>query len=124
MPEKTIEDIDVCSVVLKHDEDVERVLKNMPATDTLEDLAELFKALSDSTRVRILWALSMHELCVCDLTAVMGMSQSAISHQLRLLKSAKLVRSRRDGRSVYYSLADAHVSLLFSQGLEHVMEKE
>lgn len=118
------DDVDVCSAHIKHDDDVNHVLKNMPESMVLENLSELFKVLGDVTRVRILWALSMQELCVCDLTAVMGMTQSAISHQLRLLKSAKLVRSRREGRSVYYSLADAHVSLLFSQGLEHVKEKE
>lgn len=118
------DDVDVCSAHIKHDDDVNHVLKNMPESMVLENLSELFKVLGDVTRVRILWALSMQELCVCDLTAVMGMTQSAISHQLRLLKSAKLVRSRREGRSVYYSLADTHVSLLFSQGLEHVKEKE
>lgn len=116
--------IDLCSVECQHPEVIQHVVKNLPDQVVLENLAELFKTLGDPTRARILWALSVHEMCVCDLTNVMGMSQSAVSHQLRLLKQAKLVRSRRDGRVVYYSMADAHVSLLFSQGLEHVQEKE
>ena len=96
----------------------------MPDSELLVRLADLFKVLGDPTRVRILWALSLHEMCVCELAKSLDMSQSMVSHQLRLLRNARLVRGRREGRSIYYSLADAHVSLLFSQGLEHVQEKE
>ena len=85
-------------------------------------LAELFKALGDYTRVRILFALSINELCVCALAEVLDMSQSAISHQLRLLRAAKLVRYRKDGKNVYYDLDDDHVKNLLSQGIEHIHE--
>jgi DNA-binding transcriptional ArsR family regulator len=106
------------------DSAVSHVRRNLPDQDVAEALARLFKVLGDPTRVRLLWILSMEELCVDDLAQVTGMSQSAVSHQLHILRQAKLVRPRREGRKVYYALADAHVSLLFSQGLEHVQEKE
>ena len=85
-------------------------------------LAGIFKVLGDVTRVRILKALSIEELCVCDLTAVLGLTQSAVSHQLRLLRVARLVKYRKDGKAVYYSLDDDHVKTLFDQGLEHVQQ--
>lgn len=107
-----------CDSALHH------VRRNLPDEDVTDALARLFKVLGDSTRVRILWILSMEELCVDELAEVTHMSQSAVSHQLHILRQAKLVRPRREGRKVYYALADAHVSLLFSQGLEHVQEKE
>ena len=102
---------------------MDHIKQNLPETGVIDALAELFKSLGDPTRVRILWALSLHEMCVCELASSLEMNQSAVSHQLRLLKNARLVRARREGRSIYYSLADAHVSLLFSQGLEHVQER-
>ncbi|MDA2916315.1 metalloregulator ArsR/SmtB family transcription factor [Nitrospinae bacterium AH_259_B05_G02_I21] len=83
-------------------------------------LAEIFRALGDPTRVRILHALAASELCVCDLAAILGMSQSAVSHQLRLLRSLRLVRHRREGRMVYYALDDDHIEKLLAQGLDHV----
>ncbi|MCA5960601.1 metalloregulator ArsR/SmtB family transcription factor [Blautia sp. RD014234] len=85
-------------------------------------LADLFKVFGDPTRIRILYALSAGELCVCDIASVLNMTQSAISHQLRVLKQIKLVKFRREGKTVYYSLADAHVETILSQGLEHVQE--
>jgi DNA-binding transcriptional ArsR family regulator len=92
------------------------------AEETVAALAETFRALGDATRVRILHALSQAEVCVCDLAASMDVSDSAVSHQLRLLRSLRLVKSRREGRHIYYSLADQHIVRLFEQGLEHVQE--
>ena len=105
-----------------HDEIVERVQKEMPGEDTLYDLTELFRIFGDSTRIRILYVLFEAEMCVCDIAALLGMTQSAISHQLRALKNARLVKSRRDGKTVFYSLADDHVKTIIDQGLEHILE--
>ncbi len=91
--------------------------------DSAAALAETFKALGDPTRVRILDALAHAEVAVCDLAEMLGITQSAISHQLRLLRSMRLVRSRRDGRHIYYMVDDDHISKLFKQGLEHVQER-
>lgn len=95
----------------------------MPDEDDLLDLAELFKVFGDSTRVKILCALLRAEMCVCDIAVLLGMTKSSISHQLRILKQSKLVKYRREGRVVYYSLADEHVEHIFDQGLSHVCEK-
>ena len=90
--------------------------------DTLYDLTELFRIFGDSTRIRILYVLFEAEMCVCDIAALLGMTQSAISHQLKALKNARLVKSRRDGKTVFYSLADDHVKTIIDQGLEHILE--
>jgi ArsR family transcriptional regulator, lead/cadmium/zinc/bismuth-responsive transcriptional repressor len=90
--------------------------------DVAISLAELFKALGDPTRVKILFSLMTRELCVCDLTAVIGVSESAVSHQLKMLRTLRLVKYRREGKILYYSLADDHIEKLFAQGLEHVTE--
>jgi DNA-binding transcriptional ArsR family regulator len=90
---------------------------------TIVELAETFKVLSEPTRVRILHALSVEELCVCDISAVVQMTSSAVSHQLRILRTARLVRSRKDGKMVYYSLDDEHVRNLFEEGIRHLKEK-
>jgi len=111
-----------CEVFCAHKEIVDRVKPDMPDEETLYDLAELFKVFGDSTRIRILYVLFEAEVCVCDIAEVLNMSQSAISHQLRVLKQSRLVRSRRDGKTVYYSLADDHVRDIIGQGLEHVEE--
>ena len=100
----------------------ERVLTDMPDEESLYDLAELFKVFSDSTRIRILYALFESELCVCDIAEVLSMTQSAISHQLRVLKQARLVRNRREGKQIYYSLADDHVRTIIGQGMDHITE--
>jgi len=92
------------------------------AEATVVALAEIFKALGDTTRVRMLDALARDEVCVCDLAGMLGLTESAVSHQLRLLRSLRLVKSRRDGRHIYYALADQHIVKLFEQGLEHVQE--
>lgn len=96
--------------------------ERIPPDEIAYDLADLYKVFSDTTRIRILYALSCTELCVYDISAVVGMSQSAISHQLRVLKQAKLVKYRREGKTVFYSLADKHIHTILSQGLEHVQE--
>lgn len=105
-----------------HRELVEKVICSLPNEDKLCDLAELFKVFGDSTRIRILSVLLDEEMCVCDLTETLGMNQSAVSHQLKLLKLAKLLKSRRDGKLVYYSLADDHVATILAMGLEHIEE--
>ena len=94
----------------------------MPEEETLFDLAELFKVFGDSTRIRILYLLFESEMCVCDIAQLLGMTQSAISHQLQVLKKSKLVKYRRQGKTVFYSLADAHVRAIIGQGMEHISE--
>ena len=105
-----------------HEDVVKRVLDKQPADEYLYDLAELFKVFGDSTRIRILFVLFEAEVCVCDLAKVLNMTQSAISHHLRILKQNKLVNSRREGKSVFYSLADGHVRTIIAQGREHIEE--
>ena len=114
--------VECCEFMHAHDEIVKRVQKEMPGEDTLYDLTELFRIFGDSTRIRILYVLFEAEMCVCDIAALLGMTQSAISHQLKALKNARLVKSRRDGKTVFYSLADDHVKTIIDQGLEHILE--
>ncbi|MDE5863093.1 MAG: metalloregulator ArsR/SmtB family transcription factor [Lachnospiraceae bacterium] len=113
---------EICECNAIHQDVVSRVRKLMPEEETLYDLAELFKVFGDTTRVRILCALFESEMCVCDISILLGMSQSSISHQLRVLKTAKLVKNRKDGKVVYYSLDDEHIKHIFEQGLEHISE--
>lgn len=115
-------DIDVCEEIELHKSLLKIVNETMPDESELYDLSELFKVFGDSTRIRILFVLFEAEVCVCDLAAALNMTQSAISHQLRILKQNKLVKSRRDGKSVFYSLADNHVRTIIAQGLEHITE--
>ncbi|MCH5158603.1 MAG: helix-turn-helix transcriptional regulator [Clostridiales bacterium] len=100
----------------------EKIRKGMPDEDLLVDIAELFKVFGDSTRTKILAALSQSECCVCCLSSVLGMSVSAVSHQLRILRQSKLVKTRRIGKEVYYSLDDEHIGEIFTTALEHVKE--
>jgi DNA-binding transcriptional ArsR family regulator len=111
---------DTCQVTFVDEERILRVKSKMSPIEALFDLAETFKVLGDSTRVRILHALSIEELCVCDIASLLGMTQSAVSHQLRLLRAGKLVRYRKEGKMVYYSLDDDHVLRLLSEGLGHL----
>ncbi len=115
-------DIECCEKNEIHKDVVEAVMKNMPDENELYDLAELFKVFGDSTRIRILFVLSEAEVCVCDLAMTLNMTQSAISHQLKILKQNKLVKSRREGKSIFYSLADDHVKTIIAQGMEHIEE--
>lgn len=114
--------IEKCDCNIIHEDVVQKVKENMPPEENLYDLAELFKVFGDSTRIRILHALSASPMCVCDIAALLGMTQSAISHQLRVLKQARLVKYKKEGKIVYYSLDDDHVSQIFAQGLDHVRE--
>ncbi len=110
-----------CNVI--HQDIVDTVKVKMPDEENLYDLAELFKVFGDTTRIKILWALAESEMCVCDIAVLLNMTQSAISHQLRILKQTRLVKSRKDGKVVYYTLDDAHVKQIFDQGLIHINEK-
>ena len=111
-----------CQEETVHEDAVESVRTQLPPDELLYDLAELFKIFGDSTRIKILYALLERELCVCDIAKLMDVTQSAVSHQLRVLKSSKLVKFRREGKTVYYSLADEHVIRILSQGMEHIEE--
>ena len=114
--------VECCEQIFVHGDLVEKVNREMPEEEELYDLAELFKVLGDSTRIRILFVLFEAEVCVCDLAEILHMTQSAISHQLKILKQAKLVSARREGKSVFYSLADDHVRTIIAQGREHIEE--
>lgn len=114
--------VESCDLVRVHEDVIQRVRGELPDEDALYDLTELFRIFGDSTRIRILYVLSASEMCVCDIAALLGMTQSAISHQLRALKNARLIKSRRDGKTVFYSLADSHVRTIIDQGMEHVSE--
>jgi len=114
--------MDFCDCTVIHADAVEKVRETMPEDSRLYDLADFFKVLGDSTRVKIMWALDSQEMCVCDLAVLLNMTKSAISHQLKALRQANLVSFRREGKIVYYSLADDHVRDIFEKGLEHISE--
>ena len=111
-----------CEAVEVHEDLLKLVREKLPAEESLMDLAELFKVFGDSTRIRILFVLFEAEVCVCDLAEALSMTQSAISHKLSILKRNKLVKCRREGKSMFYSLADDHVRTIVSQGMEHIEE--
>ncbi len=113
---------ETCSVRHVHESLTKTVEKTLPGEENMRALADFYKVFADPTRIKILCALLISELCVCDLAKVCGMTQSAISHQLRLLKQMKLVKNRRDGKTVYYSLDDSHIRGILSQGMEHITE--
>ncbi|MGI6013987.1 MAG: ArsR/SmtB family transcription factor [Oscillospiraceae bacterium] len=114
--------IECCEFAFVHEDIVNAVNKKLPEEDVLYDLAELFRVFGDSTRIKILYVLFESEMCVCDIAQLLGMKQSAISHQLKNLKQARLITSRREGKSIFYSLSDNHVRSIISQGLEHIEE--
>ena len=107
-----------------HESEVARVRSLMPDEDTLADVAELFKVFGDSTRTRILSALFEAELCVCDIASLLGMTKSAVSHQLRILRQTKVVKNRKQGKEVYYSLDDEHISRIYKMAVEHLCEEK
>ena len=115
-------EIEQCDFIHVHEEIVKRVTKAMPDEDQLMDLADFFKVFADSTRIKILYVLSQAEMCVCDIANLLQMGQSAISHQLRVLKQMRLIKYRRDGKTVFYSLADSHIETILAQGMEHIEE--
>lgn len=111
-----------CDEYCTHDDVIEQIRPMLPDVEELYDLAELFKVFGDTTRIRILYALFEAELCVCDIAKMLDLTPSAISHQLRLLKQSRLVKSRRDGKTIYYSLSDDHVRMIIDAGKEHIEE--
>lgn len=121
MEEKEV--IQNCQCTVIHEDIVNKVREYIPKEEILYDLADLFKIFGDTTRIKILSALLQEEMCVCDIAALLGMTHSAISHQLRVLKQARLVRYRKEGKVVYYSLDDDHVKSIFNQGLIHIEER-
>ncbi len=119
---KKLGTIERCISDVIHEDVVNKVKEKMHDEQTFYELADLFKVFGDSTRIKILWALDEAEMCVCDIAALLNMSQSAISHQLRVLRQANLVKNRIEGKVVYYSLSDEHVKLIFNQALDHINE--
>lgn len=115
-----MENLTCCQSI--HSDVIAKVKSLMPAEELLFELAELFKVFGDTTRAKILSALFHSEMCVCDIAKLLNMNQSAVSHQLRVLKQARLVKYRKDGKTVYYSLDDEHIKNIFDQGLEHITE--
>lgn len=111
-----------CEYLCVHEDTVKKVKNDMPEEEKLYDLAELFKIFGDSTRIKILYALFEAELCVCDIAQLLNVSQTAVSHQLRVLKTNKLVKCRKEGKNVFYSLADDHVCSIINQGMDHINE--
>lgn len=113
----------VCDCEVIHENVVNQVKTRMPCEEDIYDLADFFKVLGDSTRTKIIWALDESEMCVCDIAALLNMTKSAISHQLRALRNADLVKFRREGKTVFYSLKDQHVRDVYEIGMEHIREK-
>lgn len=113
---------DDCDHIEVHNEIINDVEKNMPSQEILMNLAEFFKVFGDTTRIRILYALFQSEMCVCDIASLLNITQSAISHQLRTLKQMQLVKFRREGKTVFYSLSDGHIKTIINQGMEHICE--
>ncbi len=116
------ERVEGCDYIHVHEDIVRKVNEQMPEEDKLYDLADFFKVFADSTRIKMLYVLMCSEMCVCDIAQILNMTQSAISHQLRTLKQMDLVRNRREGKTVFYSLADGHIKTILSQGLDHIEE--
>ena len=119
-----MENIETCESEIINEDTVKKVKATFPKDEMIFDLADFYKIFGDTTRVKILYALDKSELCVCDISALLGMSVSAVSHQLRALRESDLVRTKRDGKVIYYSLADEHVKSILECGIEHISEKE
>ena len=115
---------ELCECEIIHEDIVKKVKSTFPKDEMIFDLADFYKIFGDTTRVKILYALDKNELCVCDISALLGMSLSAVSHQLRTLRESDLVRTKRQGKVIYYSLADDHVKSILECGIEHIKEKE
>lgn len=117
-----VDNVDICDVEHKHKDSVSEVKAKIPDDNKISDLANFYKALGNTTRIKILYSLLVSELCVCDITEVLDMTTSAVSHQLKILKDLKLVKNRRDGKVIYYSLYDNHIEKLLMQTFEHITE--
>lgn len=115
-------EIETCELICVHEDIVKQVSEHMPKEEELYDLADFFKVFGDTTRIKILYVLFQSEMCVCDIAGLLGMTQSAISHQLRILKQMQLVKYRREGKTVFYSLSDGHIKTIMNQGIEHIRE--
>ena len=115
-------EVECCDVICVHEDMIQKVKKLLPEEELIKELADFYKVFGDATRLKILCVLLESEMCVCDLAELLEMTQSAISHQLRVLKQMKLVKNRREGKTVYYSLADGHIQNIISQGMEHIQE--
>ena len=123
MLNKEVENVESCNCSVIHEDIINKVKENMIDEELLYDLSDLYKVFGDTTRIKILHVLSISEMCVCDISALLGIKQSSVSHQLKTLRQAKLVKYRRNGKIVYYSLDDTHVEEIFKQGLAHIEEK-
>ena len=119
---KHTEEVEQCEHIHVHPENVDFVKGQIPDENKLYELADFFKVFADSTRIRILYVLKCSEMCVCDIGQTLNISQSAVSHQLRMLKQMRLVKYRKEGKSIFYSLSDGHIKDILSQGIEHIME--
>jgi len=115
--------IETCEYIHAHKDIIDKVNQAMPEEERLYDLAEFFKVFADSTRIKILYVLLQAEMCVCDIAQIIGASQSAISHQLRILKQMQLVKFKREGKAIFYSLSDSHIETILQQGFEHITEE-
>jgi DNA-binding transcriptional ArsR family regulator len=115
-------EVECCDITCVHKDMIQKVKEILPKEDLLKELADFYKVFGEATRVKILCVLLESEMCVCDLAELLDMTQSAISHQLRVLKQMKLVKNRREGKTVYYSLTDGHIQNIISQGMEHIQE--
>ena len=120
--ENTVDDIAICGYLCVHEETVRALKQTQPSRDAIRSLSNFYKAFGDETRMRILCLLLENELCVCDIANLLGMTKSAVSHQLGTLRGANFVKFRRDGKTVYYSLADDHIKTMLDSGLEHINE--
>lgn len=116
------EKVECCEYISVHEDIVKKVTEHLPDEELLYNLADFFKIFADSTRIKILYVLSQSEMCVCDIAQLLNATQSAVSHQLRTIKQMKLVKARRDGKTVFYSLADDHIQTILKQGMEHILE--
>lgn len=115
-------EVEQCEFICIHEDVVKDVQEQMPSEEKLIDLADFFKVFGDTTRIKILYVLFQSEMCVCDIANLLNMTQSAISHQLRTLKQMQLVKFRREGKTVFYSLSDSHIKTIINQGMEHINE--
>ena len=121
--ELTTDDPEFCNITIIHEDILKKVRKKLSDEANFHKMSEMFKVMNDPTRLRIINALMISEMCVCDITALLGMTQPSISHHLKVMRQSELVKYRRDGKIIYYSLDDEHIGLLFRTGLEHAQEK-
>ena len=123
LDEKQIEPEEACVSTVIHSDIVTTVSQKLPTRSTINEVSEIFKLFADGSRLSIIWALSHSEMCVCDLCALLKMNQSAVSHQLKKLRMSQVVKTRRDGKVIYYSLNDSHITTILDMGLEHISEQ-